>query len=375
MANGTAIHGFELDDLHSGSGLHPGAVVVPAVIAVAESRGATGAAALASIVAGYEIAARLGIAGGVTPSQRGFHTTGIVGSVASAAAVANLLALDVDATSDALAIGAAQSSGLACARRGAMTKRFHAGHAAQAGVIAGLLAERGFSGSNDVVEAPFGGYLSTFSEGMELAALTDGLGTRWETGAVGFKLYAACANAHTMIDGLDKLMRDGLRAETLVHLRVGMTQLSFKDVAWPYKPSNVAAAQMNGFYAAAVKLLDGDAFIDQYREERIADPRILEIIARISIVHDAELDAGGIGKRHASWIAASLSDGRVLNTYTEQRRGSRQHPLTREEITIKFRKIVATGRNKSAVPELEHLVLGLDRLPTLETLTYLLLGD
>ena len=131
LANGTACHGFEIDDIHLTSLIHPGAVTVPAALAVAEARGLSGKALIAAIVAGYEVGLRVGICAGVTHGVSGFHPTGTVGCVAAAAAVANLLGLGAEAATDALGIGATQAAGLYSARTGAMAKRLHAGRAAQ----------------------------------------------------------------------------------------------------------------------------------------------------------------------------------------------------------------------------------------------------
>jgi aconitate decarboxylase len=161
LANGTAIHGFELDDAHVSSSHHPGAVTVPAVLAVAEARAASGADILAALAAGYEVGLRLGICAGVSHSTSGFHVAGTVGPFGAAAAAARLLNLTASQTAHSLGIGGTQAAGLYSARTGAMTKRFHAGRASQSGVVAALLAEQGFTGSLDVVEAPFGGFMST----------------------------------------------------------------------------------------------------------------------------------------------------------------------------------------------------------------------
>ena len=246
MANGTALHGFELDDVHVRAMLHPAAVVLPAVLAQAETETMSGAALLTAIVAGYEVGIRTGICAGMPHGARGFHATGTVGCVAAAAGVANLLRLDAIQAANAIGIGATQAAGLYCARAGAMTKRFHAGHAAQAGVIAGLMARRGFTGSQDVLEAPFGGFISTLTENAELSLLTDGLGNVWETALVGFKIHAACASAHTIIDGLDVLMQRGLTSENLVRLTIHMTGKAARNVGWRYQPAGIVAAQMNG---------------------------------------------------------------------------------------------------------------------------------
>src|SRR5262245_29560957 len=152
LANGTAIHGFELDDAHVSSSHHPGAVTVPAVLAVAEARDASGADALVALAAGYEVGIRIGICAGVSHSTSGFHVTGTVGTFGAAAAASHLLKLSPCQTAHALGIGGTQAAGLYSARTGAMTKRFHAGRASQSGTLAAFLAEQGFTGSLDIVE-------------------------------------------------------------------------------------------------------------------------------------------------------------------------------------------------------------------------------
>jgi 2-methylcitrate dehydratase PrpD len=372
LANGTALHGFELDDVHVRAMLHPAAVVLPAVLALAETETMSGRALLCAIVAGYEVGIRTGICAGIPHGARGFHATGTVGCVAAAAGVANLLRLGPEQTAHAIGIGATQAAGLYCARAGAMTKRFHAGHAAQAGVIAGLMARRGFTGSQDVLETAFGGFMSTLTENADLSQLIDGLGETWETALVGFKIHAACASAHTIIDGLDVLMQRGLTADNLELLTIHMTGKAARNVGWQYQPGGVVAAQMNGYYAAASKLLDGQVSAAQYADRKLADPATLAMIERMRIVHDPALDAGGTAKRHASRIEATLSNGETLSVFTEQRRGSSHLPLTQDEVIGKFRNLTASVLDAAAIEELLALVLSIDTQPDMTQLSRLL---
>src|SRR5690349_21340575 len=218
LANGTAIHGFELDDAHVSSSHHPGAVTVPAVLAVAEARGATGADVLAALAAGYEVGLRLGICAGVSHSTSGFHVTGTVGTFGAAAGAARVLRMSAHQTAHALGVGGTQAAGLYSARTGAMTKRFHAGRASQSGVVATLLAEQGFTGSLDVIEAPFGGFMSTLHGQFAPNTILDDLGICWETARVGLKPYASCASSHTIVDSIRELRRRGLSADSLARM-------------------------------------------------------------------------------------------------------------------------------------------------------------
>jgi 2-methylcitrate dehydratase PrpD len=382
MANGTAIHGFEIDDVHVASSFHPGSVNIPAALAVAEAvraagqgaggRAVTGRDLLVAIVAGYEIGIRVGICAGVTHSTSGYHVTGTVGALGSSAAAARMLGLSPSKAAHALAIGATQASGLYAASKGAMAKRFHAGRASQSGVLAAFLAEQGFTGSRHAMEAEFGGFMSTLHGQSDPRSIAAELGTRWETARVGLKAYAACASTHSSVDAIGELMAEGLSAGNLRRLSISVSRKAKLNVGWPYKPDSVTAAQMNGYYTAAVKLLDGQAFIDQYREERIADPRILALIPKIDIIHDPEIDLAGAAKRHMVKAEAVLEDGRVLRATVEQRKGSAERPLSEAEVEAKFRRLAAISLRESEIDRLAGMVAELEDLGDIEALSSLI---
>ncbi len=372
LANGTAIHGFEIDDAHVASSLHPGAVTLPASLAVAQARNASGAQFLTALAAGYEIGLRVGTCAGVSHSTSGYHVTGTAGTVGAAAAAASLLELDAARSAHALGIGATQAAGLYAARLGAMTKRFHAGRAAQSGVIGAYLAEKGFTGSLDALEAPFGGFMSTLHGQHEAASMLTDLGKRWESARVGIKAYAACASAHTTIDAMRELRGRGLTADNLAKLTIRVSKKSAINIGWPYKPAEVITAQMNGQYAAAVTLLDGEAFVEQYSPARLADPAILALVPKIAFVHDPEIDTGGAGKRHTVKVEAVKDDGATLTTVIEQRRGSADHPLSRDEVLTKFRKVAAIALSDAAIEETIALVDGIEHQRDLARLAALI---
>ena len=176
-------------------------------------------------------------------------------------------------------------------RTGAMTKRFHAGRASQSGVMSAYLARHGFTGSLDALEAPFGGFMSTLRGQSAASTILDGLGEHWESGRVGFKAYAACASSHTTIDGVRALRKQGLTAANLERLTIRMSRKGQLNIGWPYCPGEILSAQMNGHYAAAVALLDGDAFIDQYAQAG-SPIKHLALVPRVDIVHDPDSTRG-----------------------------------------------------------------------------------
>ena len=360
LANGTAIHGFEIDDLHLAGMVHPGAVTIPAALAAAEIAKLPGADFLVAVAAGYEAGIRVGICAGTSHASSGYHATGTVGTICSAAAAARALRLNATQSIHALGISATQAAGLYSARMGAMSKRFHAGRAAQSGVIAASLAANGFTGSDVAIEAPFGGFLSTMHGETDPATILTGLGERWDTMDVGLKLHASCGSSHTTVDALHEMMAGGLTADNLDRLSIGMCKKAMLNVGWEYKPSTIVSAQMNGYFVAAVKLLEGAAFIEQFRDELLADPRILGLIKRIEFRHDAALDLGGAAKRHAVNVEARLKDGRVLSARVEQRRGSAARPVPIAEVEQKFRLLTAQHLEADAIERIIAIVNNLE---------------
>jgi 2-methylcitrate dehydratase PrpD len=294
----------------------------------------------------------------------GFHPTGTVGTLCSAAASAKVLGLDETRSLHALAIGATQAAGLYCASKsGAMVKRMHAGRAAQSGVIAALLAAEGFTGSDRVLEDENGGFMATLADGRDLEPLVSDLGKRWYTSEVGFKAYAACASAHTIVDALDELMQQGLRAEDVGRVLIRLSRIGMNNVGWHYHPNGIVAAQMNAQFTAATKLLHGDAFVDQYTEASCVDPRTLALIERISVEHDPDLDLGGAAMRHAAKVQVHLRNGATLRQHVEQRRGSSARPLTETEVLAKFERLACHVVDSAGAQALRDELLRIDESP------------
>ncbi|MGV3652464.1 MAG: MmgE/PrpD family protein [Devosia sp.] len=369
LANGTAVHGFELDDVHLSGQIHPGSVTVPAALALGEMTGASGAELLTALAAGYETGIRLGVAAGRGHGLSGFHPTGTLGAVAAAASAARLLGLGADAATSTLALGATQASGLYAARTGGMAKRFHAGHAASAGVTAGLLARRGFTGARTAIEEPFGGLLATMGCDGDRDALLGELGQTWLSSGVGFKIYSTCASAQTIVEGVRQLRAGGVTADTLETLEVHMGSIAVSNVGWRYRPNDVVAAQMNGSYAAAVALLDGDAFVEQFAPDRLSDPAILALTERVHFAVDPHIESGGLGLRHASRLVARLRDGTTRTVYNAQRPGGPGNEIPPDAVIAKFRRLARPAIGEAGAERLLDLVMDIDALTSLAPLS------
>ena len=368
LVNGTSGHAFELDDIHKESIIHAGSIATPVALGLAElnvqkSGKVSGRDVLTAMVAGYEIGHRVGNAATMSLFFRGFHPQGTSGAFVAAATAARMLNLDALQFQHALGMAGSQAGGLMAAQEGAMVKRFHSGRAAQSGVYAAQLAADGFTGILDALEAPYGGYLSTYSDEPNPSRLTAGLGKNWETLNVGYKPHASVTSIHSALDGLAAIMQEQkLKAADIAKVETGLSPMTHVHCAWEYKAQGVTAAQMNLYYGMAVIALDGAAFTEQFREARLADPQILDFITRISAHVDPEIEKMGAPFRHASRVKITARNGQVFEKLSLHRRGSPENPLSPEEVLHKFRNVVAPCMDKAAA---EMIITTVNKFETL----------
>lgn len=337
LAVGTAIHGFDFDD-HSRAKIHPGAAVLPAVLALAERDGADGRTALAALAAGYEVMNRVSLAANPNSSRmRGWHLTGTTGTFGAAAAACVMLGYDAWTTASALGLAGTQSAGLwAFNADGAMSKRLHPGRAAQAGIVAALLAGRGFEGPRHILETADGGFLAATSDDPRPDEVARGLGREWRMEGACFKPYSCCGSNHAAIDAALDLMREaGFAAGDVERVVVGISRVVERQTGFPYRPSTVLNAQMSIRYDVAVALLDGGALLPQFTPERIADPALNALIARVEVEVDPEMDAV-YPARYAGIVAIHLRDGRALRRRVDTSKGMPENRMSGAEIDAKF---------------------------------------
>jgi 2-methylcitrate dehydratase PrpD len=370
LVNGTAGHAFELDDIHKESIVHAGSIATPVALGFAEEQGgAPGRGVITAMIAGYEVGHRVGNAATMSLFFRGFHPQGTSGAFVAAATAARAIGLDAGQFQHALGIVGSQAGGLMAAQEGAMVKRFHSGRAAQSGVYSALLAQSGFTGITDVLEAPYGGYLSCYSSGPNPARLTAGLGSTWETLNVGYKPHASVTSIHTALDGLGEIMREQkLEPGDIQKLETGLSPMTHVHCAWEYKAQGVTAAQMNLYYGLAVIAFDGVAFTDQYREDRLRDPRILDFITRITAYVDPEIERMGAPFRHAARVKVATRDGRTFEKMLLDRRGSPENPLAPEDVEYKFRHVVRPCLAAADIERVVALVRSLENLDSTQEL-------
>lgn len=377
LVNGTQVQGFELDDVHRAGVLHVGAVVLPALISIAETkRGMSGTEFITSAVAGYEIGPRVGLCMGPEHIAQGWHSGATLGVFSAAAGAARGLRLDVDKTVHALGIAGTQAAGLMAAQYGAMVKRMHAGRSSQSGLYGALFAESGFTGIVNVLESEYGGYCTTFSRSTDrfnLKELTAGLGQVWQTMGVALKFYACVGSNHTTLDALRDMRQERpYKADEVQKIVVRGSQVTMDHVGWKYVPQGLTSAQLNLPYCVGTYLLEGDCGVDQFTEAMVADPERMRQGEKVEVHHDPEITAKGAKYRHMVRVELHLKDGRRMERTVESARGSEQRFATEADIVEKFEKLAVKALPKTQVGELRDAMLGLEKLSDASRIAQLL---
>ncbi len=374
LSNGTMVHSFELDDLHKTSIVHPGAIAVSPALAMAEHiGGCTGKEFLTAVIAGYEVAIRVGMSVGTSHLRRGFHPTGNHGVFGAGASAGRILKLNAEKMIHDLGISGTQAAGLMAAQYSAMVKRMHAGRAAQSGVYGALLAQKGLTGITNILEAEYGGYCKTMADVFDMDKLTVGLGERFETARVGFKPYSAGGSTHTAHEGVKFIMEsNNLTPEMIDKITIHSTTATYHHTSWEYKPEGVTAAQMNMHYVVAVTVLEGAIFVDQFTNEKMKDPKIIEYSRKVEVIPDSDLDKLGEEFRHTIIAEVKTKDAKTFTSRVETAKGSDKRPMQTEEVVDKYRILAGKILSQERVSELMDMVQNLESVSDVRKLAGLL---
>src|SRR5688572_7176965 len=290
LANGTAAHALDYDDMCFVSLAHPSAPLVPAAFAAAEVARASGAALLDAYVVGFEIEGRLGALMNPRHYQRGWHCTSTLGTIGAAAAACRLLGLDAQSTGHALAIAASEASGVK-ENFGTMVKPLHAGLAARNGVLAALLARGGMTASELALDGPQGLLHAMDSEGTALADAIADLSTRWEILDTGItvKLYPSCAGTHPSLDAiLDLRRRETFTADDVERIDIDVDSIVPTILIYD-RPATGLEGKFSLPFCAAAAVAFGRVGIETFDAGTLTDPQVTALIARVAMRVDPAL--------------------------------------------------------------------------------------
>jgi 2-methylcitrate dehydratase PrpD len=381
IINSAVAHSTYFEDGSRYTGGHPSSAVIPAAMALAQARGASGAALIAAVANGYEVFLRLGRAIYPATVRRGFQSTAILAAPATAAAAATLLDLPAERAAHAIAIACSHGAGLKSALKSADSQPLQVGRSCEGGLLAALYAEQGATGAADIFET---GFLPAFAGPADSGAAHAGaahagaahaeaaardLGTRWHIDETYMKAHGGCRGNHAPIDAVaDALRRHGATLEQIAAIDVKVDTVTRAAAIEP--PRNGDQAQFSIAFSIAVMLVAGDATPARYTDAMLSDARVRSLMARIQVSADAALDAGYPDRRPAD-VAIMLHDGRVLRHVLDHARGEPENPMSNDDIAAKF-EAVAGPLYGAACDAIRDGVMGLDYAPSLDTLAALL---
>lgn len=344
LVNAVCAHSVELDDTDNSASLHPGNVIIPAVLAVGQSVGATGAQATAAIVAGYDAMIRIGRT--ATPQsqyERGFHPTATCGVFGAAVAAGSLLGLGPRQMSWALGIAGSLASGsIEYLDDGAWTKPLQVGVAVQSGVLAALLASRDFVGPETILEGRFG-FLHAYAGRAESSELTAGLAEPFAILGVSVKAFACCRYCQAPVDGLLQLIdRDGITPDMVAAIDVGLVSAGHPIVAEPREvklnPRNRVDAQFSLPYAMAVALAHRSASLADFGAGAVEDPDVRKLMPMVTVHAEDQLDA----MYPQAWptrVTVRMAEGGEVEILLTDCRGDPSRPLTWPQLRQKFNQL------------------------------------
>lgn len=368
LINGSAAHTVEFDDIFRDAIYHPGAPVIAAALAAAQSRHVSGEQFLRGVIAGYEISTRIGIA--VTPAHYEYwHTTGTVGTFGAAVAAAMSLGLDSEQTAHALANAGTMAAALQQAfRSDAMSKPLHAGRAAETGVLVAQAAEHGVTGAMDILEGPRGFGAAMSKDADWYGAFGDlSARTRYSVTRMTQKNHGCCGHTFAALDGVIALRaQHQLTAANVKRITV-CTYGKALEITGNPKPRTAFEAKFSLPYCAAVALLHGQVRLDAFTPERLADPQVRELMTRIELRLDPKLDAA-FPRQRAANVEIETVDGKHYRHYAPTRKGDPDNPLTDEELTAKYRELATPVLGETVSGSLLAQLWQLEQVEDLATL-------
>ena len=376
LANGTTGHALDFDDVNWTMIAHPTVAILPAVLALAEERGASGKEALLAYVVGFEIGAKLG--GAVHPKhyEHGWHATGTLGTIGAAAAAARLIGLDAERTRCALGIAASSAAGIR-QNFGTDTKPLHAGNAARAGVLAVQLAEHGFTADRNIFESQWGIFNVFSAPGHFRAhALTESLGAPWDIIKPGVlvKMYPSCVSTHTSIDAMLRLCREhDIKPADVESVDVGVVYLSTKMLIHD-RPVTGLQGKFSMPYCMARAMLDRQVVLSDFTDESVNQDAVQALLRRVKMrVEPSVSDSWRPGLPRPAIVTISMKDGRVLSQRVDNPSGNAGN-LDDDLLYAKFRSC-ARWLGDGKVAAAEQALRNFENVNNVSDLMSLLMGQ
>ncbi len=374
--NGTTGHAVELDDCTNEGGGHPAVTIMPVVLAMAEETGASGKDVLTAIVAGYETFIRIGKASNYQSMfVRGFHPTALLGMFGATMAAAHLLDLNIEQAANAMGIvGSYVSGNLECYTDGSYTKRLHGGTSSSAGVTAALLAKKGYTGPKTILEGQRG-FFHAYCMDPRLEEL-------FKTGPleierVSFKPHACCRFNQAGIDAvLEIFEQNSIDWKKIQSILIELSETPYNIVGQPqeikFNPKSAVDGQFSAPYSVAIACIENRAFLEEYTDESVKRPDVLECLKKITVKHSTELDRF-FPESFPTRITITMEDGKNFVREVRYPKGDPENPLSWEDLLQKFdRCMVGSSMLQENKRKLIEYIRNLENAGDMKDITALL---
>lgn len=396
MMNAAFIQATELDDYHSEAPLHAASIAVACLLAVADFRNhasdsngenrenkaaVSGIQALLAAIVCFESGPRIGKAvHGADLLVNGWHCGAVYGAPAGALAAGKALGLSTQMMEDAIGIGCTQACGLMSAQYGGMIKRVQHGFAARNGLLGALLAYGGYEGIKQVLERPYGGFLTMFTKGNNQKdqyiehEVTAKLGSFWHTFALRIKMYACCGLTHGAIEAIENLQAlhpaafelSNLRNIKRIHLQ--MSHSAYAHCGWhPDRPVAPTGAQMSAPFILATQFIHKKCFLAQFSDANgnLDRDDVWFLVDRTTCSHNPEFDQ--LNQTSGGHVLVEFEDGTSLSQQVSMPRGVKE-PIANEKILQKYRTLVGSIMEAKKVKAIEDIILSLEAMEDISPL-------
>lgn len=364
FANGCFIHSIDFDDTHQAALTHTSAAIVPAALALGEKINASGKDVILAIALGFEAATKVGQS--VMPDMMRFwHSTGMNGTIGGAATAGKLLGLTAEKMNLALGVAADFASGsIACIEFGDITKSLHAGTAAMNGILSALLVEEGAGGPRNMFDYTKG-YCYAYSTEPKIEKISENLGNSFEILVNGYKAFPSILASHTSIKAvMDIVAHEQLEPDKIESISV-KTYNKVEEAFCNYDPQTLLAARLSVPFCIALAAIDGEVTLNNFTEKRVHDSNIRDLMKKITVKGEPELDAL-YPEKFPARVTIRTTEGKEILQDEYYPKGSYKNPFTREEIEDKFMGLAINSLSKSRA---QAVIDSVSRLESLESIT------
>lgn len=369
MANGTAAHALDFDDNFPPVSGHSSAVMVPALLALAEVLGASGHAVLDAYIVGLEIQARIGQAVNFEHYRRGWHSTSTVATIGTAAGCARLMGLDAAGMRNAISIGVSTAAG-SKRQFGSMVKPMHAGMAAKNAVMAASLAAAGVAGNEEPLDGKWGFrelFAGPNSPGFDAALDSLGAPLAIEEFGLSPKIYPCCASTHRALDGvLAMRAENGLSADDVKGITTVVPPINFDNLRFP-DPHSEMEKRFSMQYCLATAMTKGAVVLGDFRPGGETPADVGHFMAKVDMrMHDGPVTQADPAAKEPTIVTLRLASGETLSTIVENQKGHASQPLSDAEYAAKFLDCVADAATGDTAARLHGEIMGFDGLDRID---------